>query len=108
NALPDGVRPYGREGTSTYYFHPQSVALASEVQEGMLSTMRLRDLGVFWGDLAVCRMSWMPAILTEGAFMMMPIHEAALRDPGFQELYARGVADGIEAFLAGVAGSSLR
>ncbi len=108
NALPDGVRPYGREGTSTYYFHPQSAALASEVQEGMLSTMRLRDLGVFWGDLAVCRMSWMPAILTEGAFMMMPIHEAALRDPGFQELYARGVAEGIEAFLAGVAGSSLR
>ena len=99
NALPDGVRPFGREGTSTYYFHPQAAALASAVQAGMLSTMRLRDLGVFWGDLAVCRMSWMPSILTEGAFMMMPRHEAALKDPGFQELYARGVADGIEAFL---------
>ena len=104
NALPDGVRPFGREGTSTYYFHPQAVGLASAVQEGMLATMRLRDLGVFWGDLAVCRMSWMPSILTEGAFMMMPRHEAALRDPGFQELYARGVADGIEAFLRDTAG----
>jgi len=104
NALPDGVRPFGREGTSTYYFHPQAAALASTVQQGMLSTMRLRDLGVFWGDLAVCRMSWMPSILTEGAFMMMPRHEAALKDPGFQELYARGVADGIEAFLRDTAG----
>jgi N-acetylmuramoyl-L-alanine amidase len=104
NALPDGVRPFGREGTSTYYFHPQAAALASAVQAGMLSTMRLRDLGVFWGDLAVCRMSWMPSILTEGAFMMMPRHEAALKDPGFQELYARGVADGIEAFLRDTAG----
>ena len=104
NALPDGVRPFGREGTSTYYFHPQSAALASTVQQGMLSTMRLRDLGVFWGDLAVCRMSWMPSVLTEGAFMMMPRHEVALRDPGFQELYARGVADGIEAFLRDTAG----
>ncbi|MCL7936734.1 MAG: N-acetylmuramoyl-L-alanine amidase [marine benthic group bacterium] len=100
NALPDGVRPFGREGTSTYYFHPHAAGLASAIQDGMLATMRLRDLGVFWGDLAVCRMSWMPAVLTEGAFMMMPKHEAALRDPGFQELYARGVADGIEAFLA--------
>ncbi len=104
NALPDGVRPFGREGTSTYYFHPQAAGLASAVQEGMLATMRLRDLGVFWGDLAVCRMSWMPSILTEGAFMMMPRHEAALRNPGFQELYARGVADGIEAFLRDTAG----
>lgn len=104
NALPDGVRPFGREGTSTYYFHPQAAALASAVQQGMLSTMRLRDLGVFWGDLAVCRMSWMPSILTEGAFMMMPRHEAALKDPGFQELYARGIADGIEAFLRDTAG----
>ncbi|MEJ2547368.1 MAG: N-acetylmuramoyl-L-alanine amidase, partial [Gemmatimonadota bacterium] len=100
NALPDGVRPFGREGTSTYYFHPQAAGLATAIQEGMLETMRLRDLGVFWGDLAVCRMSWMPSVLTEGAFMMMPKHEAALKNPGFQELYARGVADGIEAFLA--------
>ncbi len=100
NALPDGVRPFGREGTSTYYYHPHAAGLADAVQTGMLATMRLRDLGVFWGDLAVCRMSWMPSVLAEGAFMMMPRHEAALRDPGFQELYARGVADGIETFLA--------
>ncbi len=99
NALPDGVRPFGREGTSTYYYHPHSAALAAAVQEGTLRTMRLRDLGVYWSDLAVCRMAWMPSVLTEGAFMMHPSHEAALRDPGFQELYARGVLDGIRRFL---------
>ncbi len=106
NALPDGVRPFGREGTSTYWYHPHAAALADAVQDGMLATMRLRDLGVFWGDLAVCRMSWMPSVLAEGAFMMMPRHEAALRDPGFQELYARGVADGIERFLRETAESA--
>jgi N-acetylmuramoyl-L-alanine amidase len=108
NALPDGVRPYGREGTSTYYFQPHAAGLASAIQEGMLATMHLRDLGVFWGDLAVCRMSWMPSVLTEGAFMMMPKHESALRDPGFQELYARGVADGIDSFLRAVASGGER
>lgn len=99
NALPDGVQPIGREGTSTYHYHPHSHALAIAVQQGMLASMRLRDLGVFWGDLAVTRMSWMPAVLTEGAFMMVPSHEAALRTTEFQERYARGVLDGIEEFL---------
>ncbi len=103
NALPDGVRPVGREGTSAYHYHPHSHALAVAVQQGMLSTLRLRDLGVFWGDLAVTRMSWMPAILTEGAFMMIPSHEAALKTPEFQERYARGILDGIEEFFRDVA-----
>ncbi len=100
NALPDGIRPFGREGTSTYYYHPHSRALAQTVQEGMLDSMRLRDLGVYWGNLAVCRMAWMPSILTEGTYIMMPDHEAALRDPEFQARYALGVLEGIRDFLA--------
>ena len=99
NALPDGVQPVGREGTSTYHYHPHSHDLAEAIQEGMLASMRLRDLGVYWGDLAVTRMSWMPSVLTEGAFMMIPSHEAALRTQGFQARYAAGVLAGIESFL---------
>jgi N-acetylmuramoyl-L-alanine amidase len=68
----------------------------------MLATMRLRDLGVYWGDLAVTRMPWMPAILTEGAFMMIPSHEAALMNPAFQERYARGILQGVTTFLRDV------
>lgn len=101
DALPDGIRPFGREGTSTYYHHPQSRELAETVQAGMLEAMGLRDLGVLWGDLAVIRETWMPAVLTEGAFMMVPRHEAALRTPEFQERYARGVLEGLESFLRG-------
>ncbi len=99
NALPDGVRPFGREGTSTYYYHPHSRDLALAVQEGLLSELGLRDLGIRWGDLAVARMPWMPSVLAEGAFMMIPQHEAALRTPDFQARYARGVLRGLESFL---------
>ena len=108
NALPDGVRPFGREGTSTYYFHPHSRDLAAALQGGMLRSMGLRDLGYFWGDLAVARMSWMPSALTEGAFMMMPEHEAALKTPEFQRAYAVGILNGLRAFLAGRSGSAGR
>lgn len=99
NALPDGQRPFGREGTSTYYYHPHSEPLARAVQAGMVGWMGLRDLGVKWGDLAVARLSWMPSVLAEGAFMMFPRHEAALRTPSFQERYARGVLEGLRSFL---------
>lgn len=100
NALPDGVRPFGREGTSTYYYHPHSRELAAALQAGMLEGMGLRDLGILWGDLAVTRMSWMPSVLAEGAFIMMPLHEEWLRRPQFQAGYARGVLWGIRDFLA--------
>ncbi|HKK28389.1 MAG TPA: N-acetylmuramoyl-L-alanine amidase [Gemmatimonadota bacterium] len=104
NALPDGVRPFGRAGTSAYYYHGTSRTLARDLQAGMLRSMGLRDLGVSWADLAVCRQSWMPAALTEGAFMMIPRQEAALRTPEFQEAYARGVLEGLRAFLRSRAG----
>lgn len=99
NALPDGVRPFGREGTSTYYFHLHARRLAREVQRGMLRAMGLRDLGLRWGNLALPREPWMPTVLTEGAFMMFPRHEAALRTEAFREAYARGVVEGLRRFL---------
>jgi N-acetylmuramoyl-L-alanine amidase len=103
NALPDGTRPFGEEGTSTYYYHPHSRALAQAVQTGMLASMGLQDLGMRWGSFAVARLRWMPSILAEGAFMMFPRQEAALKTREFQDAYARGVLWGIEEFLSGYA-----
>ena len=105
NALPDGVNPYNAHGTGTYFFHPQSAPLALAVQRGMVSTMGLRDLGIYYDNLALVRPTWMPAILCEGAFIMIPEQEAALRTPVFQEAYARGVAIGLEAFFRRLAGT---
>jgi N-acetylmuramoyl-L-alanine amidase len=99
NALPDGIRPFDRAGTSTFYYHPHAAPLANAVQAGMLEHMGLEDRGVLWGDLAMVREPWMPAVLTEGAFVMIPAHETALRTDAFQRLYAQGVFEGIEAFL---------
>jgi N-acetylmuramoyl-L-alanine amidase len=45
----------------------------------------------------------MPAILCEGAFIIVPQQEAALRTPEFQRAYALGVADGLEAYFRSLA-----
>jgi N-acetylmuramoyl-L-alanine amidase len=103
NALPDGVNPFPAHGTGTYYFHPQAAPLARAVQAGMVRRMGLRDLGTYYDNLALARPTWMPAVLCEGAFLMIPEQEAALRTPEFQSRYALGVADGLEAFFRGLA-----
>ena len=102
NALPDGMNPFTSHGTGTYFFHPQSLALARAVQVGMVARMGLRDLGVHYDNLAVVRPTWMPAVLCEGAFVIIPEQEAALRTPAFQARYAQGVLDGLLTYFRGL------
>jgi N-acetylmuramoyl-L-alanine amidase len=99
NALPDGLNPFTSSGTSVFYNHPRSVPLARDVQAALVARLGLRDLGIGRGDLALVRGTWMPSILTEGLFMILPDQEAALRTRQGQELYAQGVFEGIRRFL---------
>lgn len=100
NAYPDGVNVFQTEnGSGTYFFRNFSEPLARPIQRGLVARMGLPNLGVYYDNLAVVRQTWMPSVLTEGAFVIMPEQEAALRTPQFQERYARGIADGLEAYF---------
>ena len=99
NALPDGVNPFANNGTSVYYFHPRSAALARALDRALVGELGVRDLGIGRGDYALARNPWMPSALTEGLFMMIPEQEAMLASPEGQSRYARGIVRGIEDFL---------
>ncbi|MDX1624363.1 MAG: N-acetylmuramoyl-L-alanine amidase [Gemmatimonadota bacterium] len=99
NALPDGVNPFENNGTSVLFYHPQSEPLAEAVQTELLPRTGLADHGVWHQNLAVLRMSEMPAVLVESAFMMIPEQEALLRTPEYRRAIAEGVAAGLERFL---------
>jgi N-acetylmuramoyl-L-alanine amidase len=99
NAFGDGTNPFPNVGTSTLFFQPQSEPLARLVQQGMMREIGLRDLGIHYQNIAIGRTMWMPAVISEGVFLMMPDQENAAKTPEFQERYARGVADGIEAYF---------
>ena len=99
NALPDGVNPFVNNGTSVYYFHPRSAALARVLDRALVAELGMRDLGMGRGDYALVRNPWMPSALTEGLFMMIPEQEAMLGSPDGQLRYARGIVHGIESFL---------
>jgi len=99
NALPDGVNPFVNNGTSVYYYHVRRAPLARALNRALVAQLGFRDLGVGRGDLALARPTWMPAALTEGLFLMLPDQEAVLASREGQDRYARGLVQGLEAFL---------
>lgn len=99
DAFGDGVNPFENHGTHVFYNQAQSLDLARAVQRELLAELGLRDLGVSRRDLALVRPTWMPSILSESAFMMIPQNEAALRDPRVLDRIAAAHLRGIEAFL---------
>ena len=99
NALPDGVNPHTNNGASVYYNQPRSVPLARAIQTALVRRLGVRDLGIGRGDLAMVRSTWMPSVLTEGLFMIVPEQEAALRAPQGRRLYAEAVVEGIRRFI---------
>lgn len=99
NAFPDGVNPWEHNGTSVFYNQPQSLGLARHMQRELLREIGLRDLGIARADLALVRPTWMPSVLTETMFLMVPQQEAALRDPAVHERIARAHFRAIEGFL---------
>jgi len=99
NALPDGQNPFVGQGTMTFYFWPHSEPLARMTHQAMLTYLSLPDKSVIRRNLALVRPTWMPAILCEGAFIMMPDQEAAIRTPEYQARYARAIVQGLESYF---------
>jgi len=100
NAYGDGVNPLvTRNGSGTYFFHKLSEPLARPVERGLVRQMGLPNLGVYYDNLAVVRGTWMPMVLTEGAFVIIPEQEAAMRTPEFQARYAQGIVEGLEEYF---------
>ncbi len=100
NASGEGENPLWNNGFSIYYYQPQSADLAQAVHAQYQKTLGLPDHGLYYADLAVCRMTQMPAILTEQAYIIVPEQEQLVFSPKFQRLCATAILNGIKAFIA--------
>lgn len=99
NAFPEGINPFVSAGTEAYYFYPFAADLAEALNREIAEVTRVRNLGAKQRSLALVRPAWMPSVLTESLFLMVPEQEAALRDPEFLDRLADAHLRGIEAFL---------
>ncbi|HEY5940198.1 MAG TPA: N-acetylmuramoyl-L-alanine amidase, partial [Gemmatimonadales bacterium] len=75
------------------------------IQRRLVRRLGLPDLGISRADFAIARATWMPSVLVEGMFIIMPEQETALRSRGGARRYARGVYEGISDFLRDRAGN---
>ena len=106
NAVPDGQNPFRAQGTTTYHYYLHSGPLADSVQRTAVENLSLRNVGVKRENFAVIRGTWMPSILVEGVFIIMPDTEAAMRTPEYQLKYAQGIVDGLENYFRALAHQS--
>jgi N-acetylmuramoyl-L-alanine amidase len=108
NAFPDGVNPFVNHGTMMLFYWDHSLGFARHLQREILAELGLPDRGVRFQDLAIPRTSWMPAVLTESMYMMLPQQEAALRDPAVQQRIAAAHFRAMASFLRESAGLRLQ
>jgi len=100
NALGDGQNPLRPElGYQVYYYHQHSRALGQAIHREYRKNVPLPDQGLRFGDYLVARQTWMPAVLTETAYLILPKQEEKLNDPEFQSLAAKAMADGVLKFM---------
>ena len=96
-----GENPLVNNGNSVYWYQPQSEALATAIHASYRKNVpALPDRGLFYADLAVCRLTQMPAILAEQAYIIVPEQEDLLFSPAFQKTLAGAIVSGIKAFVS--------
>ncbi len=105
NGFSDGIDPWERNGTETYYYHDFASELARTLHEEIVEVTGVPSLGFKQRSLALIRPTWMPAVLTESLYMMHPQQEQALRDPAFIERLAEAHVVGLERFVRERAGT---
>lgn len=100
NAVGDGEDPFSQpRGFSVYHYQRHSRELAAAVHRAYLKNIPLPDEGLRYGDYLVARMTWMPAILVENAYLILPRQEELLNSPAFQGKLAASMAEGVLEFF---------
>ncbi len=100
NAIGDGEDPFSQpRGFSIFHYQRHSMDLAAAVHRSYVKNIPLPDEGLRYGDYLVARMTWMPAILVESAYMIFPDQEEMLNSPGFQARLASAITEGVLDFF---------
>ena len=98
-------------GVEVFYYKetktPHSARIASSKQLGqmilnhIIKSTGAASRGVKPANFAVVRETTMPAVLIEAGFLSNPQERQCIRDPAYLRCLARGISEGVEAYLCG-------
>lgn len=98
NAVPQNVNPLIHNGASVYYYYQQALPLAKNIHSEFLKNLGLRDFGLYWDNLYMCRIPETIALLVEPAFIIHPYQEKLLMSDDFQNSIAISIVNALEKF----------
>ena len=99
NSTADGVNPYTARSTEVFYYNRLGKKLGEYIHPKIIKTTGLKDAGLKYGDLAVCRNNAVPSILMELDYIIIPKAEELIQTKYFQEEVADAVLDGINSYI---------
>ncbi|MBU0568534.1 N-acetylmuramoyl-L-alanine amidase, partial [bacterium] len=81
-------------------FIEESIELCGLIEKGVTKKINIVDRGIKSAFFYVLKDALMPSVLVEAAFITNPFEEAKLRDAGFREEVASGIAEAILEYKA--------
>lgn len=101
NALAETANPLAaKRGFSVYYTYPHSFALAQKVHAAYQKYVPLADNGLIANTvLFIPRISEMPSILVENAYLMFGDQEEMARTPEGRAYFVKALQSGIKDFI---------
>ncbi|MCX5786588.1 MAG: N-acetylmuramoyl-L-alanine amidase [Elusimicrobia bacterium] len=100
NAIADGEDPFSQpRGFAVYYNQRHSQALGKAIHDAYSGNIPLPDEGLRYGDYLVVRMTYMPAVLIENVYMILPEQEEMVFTQAFQEKLAASISSGVLEFF---------
>jgi N-acetylmuramoyl-L-alanine amidase len=84
NSAGPGEDPWRSDGFMTFFWSPWSEDAARRLHLTLAGRSIVRDRGLAWRSLGVCRHHACPALLLELGSLAHPEEEARLLDPGFR------------------------
>jgi len=100
-SIHNNSRPPDAAGTTTYYYRgsPEGGRLAAFVQSEVAGRIRRPDRGLRESRLYMVRNVDMPSALLEGVFLSNAEDAVLIRDAGFRQQIADGVATAIDSYM---------
>lgn len=88
-------------GTSSHWYKKIDYELAETMQNAMLAKLGLKNRGIIRNRFYVLRVTKMPAVLMECAFVSNYKEASLLATEEFRQKIAEGLADGLKAYVVG-------
>jgi N-acetylmuramoyl-L-alanine amidase len=99
NALPDGLDPYKKRGTSVFYYNDEAKGLAQTLKEQLLDDLGTKDDGTNRSSFVLTRPTMPLSVLIEVAYIINPEEYILLMSDDFRQKTAVSIKTGLENYL---------